>query len=207
MNFILLHGSFNSYNQLKEYWFPKLQKYCILLGHKVYLPHLPTISWDEVTQIGVDSKLAKQSLDIWLDEIKKYTQYFKDKETVFVCHSTGPLFALHLLTNYSLILDSAIFVCPFLTKLSKPVWQVNKVNETYYKSDFDFKRLKKQIPLSYVLYGIDDPYVDTEQSLQFAAKLSSNIIPVKGGEHLNKLQNADLIIELCKTRISLQPTS
>lgn len=207
MNFILLHGSFNSYNQLKEFWVPKLEKACLPRGHKVILPHLPTETWDEVTSIGIDGILQKQSLKIWLKEMDKYLSLFINGETVLICHSTGPLFALHLLSKHSLILDSAIFVCPFLTKLSKPSWQINKVNETYYKSDFDFEKLRKQIPLSYVLYGTDDPYVDTEQSLLFASRLGSIVNPILDGGHLNKKEDADHIIELCKTRITTPHTS
>ncbi|MEK7079430.1 MAG: alpha/beta hydrolase [Patescibacteria group bacterium] len=201
MNFILLHGSFNSYKQLKEFWLPKLENLCQPLGHKVILPHLPTYSFEEVTNLGIEGVLHKQSLEIWLKAIEPHTDLFIDNKTIFICHSTGPLFALHLLSKYPLILDSAIFVCPFLNRLIKSTWQVNKVNETYYKSDFDFEKLKTQIPLSYVFYGTDDPYVDTEQSLLFASKLNSEVAPVVGGGHLNKKENADLILELCKTRI------
>lgn len=201
MNFILLHGSFNSYKQLKELWLPKLERFCLPLGHKVFLPHLPTYSFEEVTNLGTEGALRKQSLEIWLKKMELHSDLFINNKTIFICHSTGPLFALHLLSKYPLILDSAIFVSPFLNRLAKPSWQVNKVNETYYKSNFDFEKLKTQIPLSYVLYGTDDAYVETEQSLLFASKLKSGVIPVVGGGHLNKKENANLILELCKTRI------
>lgn len=201
MNFILLHGSFNSYKQLKEFWLSNLEKVCLPLGHRVILPHLPTYSFEEVTSLGTEGVLQKQNLEIWLKTMEPHSDLFIDNKTVFVCHSTGPLLALHLLSKYPFILDSAIFVSPFLSRLAKPSWQVNKVNETYYKSDFDFKKLKTQIPLSYVLYGTDDAYVETEQSLLFASKLNSEVIPVVGGGHLNKKENADLILELCKARI------
>jgi len=123
------------------------------------------------------------------------------KDLVFIGHSLGPLFILHLVEKFNLHLDSTIFVCPFLLHLKTSPWQINLVNKSFYKSDFDFTQLQRKISTSFVLYGTDDPYVETMQSLVFAKQLGSSVIGVVGGQHLNKEENTNLIVELAKTRV------
>lgn len=202
MTFVLLQGSFNSYNLLKTEWLPRFQAALEPLGHKILLPELPFDNWDEVKAAG-EGATPKQSLDSWTVAFDLfYPQIAQTKDLVFVGHSLGTLFTLHVVEKFNLQLDSAIFVCPFLLHLEKSEWPINLVNKTFYKSNFDFVKLQKLIPQSFVLYGTDDPYVETVQSLMFAKQLSSSVIGVVGGGHLNKAENVDLILELAKTRIS-----
>jgi hypothetical protein len=117
----------------------------------------------------------------------------------------GPLFALHALHKYNIKLDSAIFVSPFLRKLNRP-WQIDLVNQSFYKTDFDFKKLRQLIPLSYVLYSDNDPYVDKVHSIGFAKRLKSSMLFVKRAGHMNtevNLNEFPLVLELCKTRMDL----
>lgn len=123
----------------------------------------------------------------------------------FIGHSLGPLFILHVVEKFDLKLDSAIFISPFLEKLNKS-WQIDLVNKTFYKSDFNFEKLKKLIPVSYVLYSDNDPYVDKKYSLDFVNKLGSSVILVRGAGHMNQEANLNefpLVYELCKTRLDL----
>jgi len=99
--------------------------------------------------------------------------------------------------------DCAIFVAPFL-ELNVVTWQFHLVNKSFYKTDFDFEKLQKLIPVSYAIYGDDDPYVKRQYISDFANKMKSILIPVKGGKHLNaefKFLSFPLIFELCKTRL------
>lgn len=67
-----------------------------------------------------------------------------------------------------------------------------KTRNSKTKSDFTL--------VSYVLYSDNDPYVDKKLSLEFAKKLSSKKILVKGGKHLNSEAGFDdfpLVFELC----------
>ena len=71
--------------------------------------------------------------------------------------------------------------------------------------EFDFKKLKKLIPVSYVLYSDNDPHVSSAFSLEFAEKLGSKTILVKNGGHLNAesgFTSFPLVLELCKELIS-----
>ena len=80
----------------------------------------------------------------------------------------------------------------------------NWLRSHFLKSDFDFNKLKKLMPLSYVVYGDNDPYVKRKHFEEFGTKMGSSFIEVKGGGHLNaefKFYNFPLVFELCKTRL------
>jgi predicted alpha/beta hydrolase family esterase len=96
-------------------------------------------------------------------------------------------------------------VSPFLKDLQRDdLWQFHTVNKTFYKSDFNFAKLKKLIPVSYVLYSDNDPYVPKEFEENFAKKLGSSAIIIQDGGHLNAeagFTQFPLLVELCKTRL------
>lgn len=198
MKFIIFHGSFG---HSQEHWFPIVKESLENIGQTVIVPDFPCEDWDEMTKNGPDIMPKNQSLARWLDVFDSvYKTFTKEDKLCFVGQSLGPLFILHVLEKYNIQLDSAIFACPFLDSLHK-FWQADSVNSTFYKTDFDFKNLQKLIPTSYVLYSDNDPYVINEKSLEFAEKLRSSCIQLKGAGHVNKPENASLIYELCKSRI------
>ncbi|MBI5452716.1 alpha/beta hydrolase, partial [Candidatus Gottesmanbacteria bacterium] len=128
----------------------------------------------------------------------------RHEKLCFIGHSLSPIFILHVIDKYDLKLDSAIFVSPFMRKVG--IWQFDLVNETFYKTDFDFRKLKQLIPVSYVLYSDNDPYVKKEQSIAFAKRIGSSLLFVKRAGHMNlevNLNEFPLIFELCKTRLDL----
>ncbi|MBI2074793.1 MAG: alpha/beta hydrolase [Candidatus Levybacteria bacterium] len=188
MKFVIFHGA---YGNPEGNWFPELKEKLEALGQQVIVPSFPTP--------------YNQNLNFWLSAFEKVKKEFKRGEKLcFIGHSLGPLFILHLIQKYNLKLDSAIFVSPFLEKLGKPLF--DKVNKTFYKNDFDFRKLKKLIPVSYTLYSNNDPYVLSKNSIDFAKKIDSSPIIVKGAGHMNSefgFNKFPLIVELCKTRIEL----
>lgn len=136
-----------------------------------------------------------------METFKQETKNFQpDEQTCIIGHSLGPLFTLHAVEKLSFKIDSAIFVSPFLGKLNK-IWQADKVNGSFYRENFDFNKLRENIPTSYVLYSDNDPYVEIKASLMFAEKMHSSGIIVRGAGHINKEENHPLILELCRTRI------
>lgn len=201
MIYVIFHGS---YGCAGDHWFPDIKKNLELNGQQVYTPQFSREDWDEVTKLGPNQTPINQSLTSWMkvfDKLKT-TIITKDK-LCFVGHSLGSLFILHLVDKYNISLDSAIFVAPFLRKLNKS-WQIDKVNETFYKTDFDFHKLLKLIPLSYVIYSDNDPYVDREYSEEFAEKLNSKMILIRKGRHFNTeagWTKFPQVLNLCKERI------
>ncbi|OGG18923.1 hypothetical protein A3D78_05705 [Candidatus Gottesmanbacteria bacterium RIFCSPHIGHO2_02_FULL_39_14] len=203
MTFVIFHGAFGS---PEENWFPQLKENLESLGQKVLAPQFPVDNWETISKNGPQIPPKNQILTNWLKKFEPIYQEIKNNnKLVFIGHSLGPVFILHLVAKYKLKLDCAIFVIPFMTALNRrDLWQFDHVNTSFYKSDFDFDLLKKQIPLSYVLYSDNDPYVDKKYSLEFAQKLDSSTIVIKGGKHLNieaGFTNFPLVLELYKTRI------
>lgn len=202
MLYVIFHGSYGSAD---SHWFPDLKKNLELHGQQVYIPQFPVENWDEVTKMGPNQIPVNQSLASWFkvfEEVKAKLS-INDK-WCFVGHSLGPLFILHLADKYNMMLDSAIFVAPFLRKLNK-YWQIDKVNETFYKTNFNFNKLRRLIPLSYVIYSDNDPYVDREYSEEFARKLNSKTILISQGRHFNSEAGwikFPLVLDLCKKKLS-----
>lgn len=205
MKFVIFHGSFGAPD---ENWFPALKEKLLLLGQKVIVPQFPCDDWEQLTKLGPKAKNKKQTLANWLKVFEKQVlpKIKKQDKLIFIGHSLGPLFILHIVNKFNLKLDSAIFVSPFLKPIGSKFWQFYKVNKTFYKANFDFKKLRKLIPVSFVLYSDTDPYVKRKFFLEFARKMASSTILVKKAGHFNAAVNFNefpLVYELCKTRLDL----
>ena len=205
MKFVIFHGSFGN---PEGNWFPELKESLEHLGQKVFIPPFPVDDWDSLTKTGRSAKHTNQNLNNWLIAFEKQVlpKIKKGDKLAFIGHSLGPLFILHVVDKFNIQLDSAIFVSPFLRDIGGKNWQFYEVNKTFYKTDFDFRKLQKLIPVSYVLYSDTDPYVDKKYFLEFAKKMDSSTILVKKAGHLNAAVNLNefpLVYELCKTRLDL----
>lgn len=205
MTFVIFHGAFGG---PEENWFPQLKESLEGLGQQVITPQFPIDNWDEVTGNGLKVPPKNQTLDNWMKVFSNILPEIKDEgKLVFIGHSLGPVFILHIVEKYNIKLDCAIFVIPFMSPLKRPdLWQFDLVNASFYKENFDFEKLRKLIPLSYVLYSDNDPYVDKKYSLKFAEKMGSSKIIVQRAGHMNmevNLNEFPLVLELCKSRLDL----
>ncbi len=200
MKFVIFHGSFGS---PEGNWFPELKERLEAFDQEVIVPKLPVEDWNTIKK---DQITENQNLANWFKEFENvYKNLKKDDKVCFIGHSLGCVFILHLVSKYNIKLDSAIFVSPFMESLNG-MWQIEIVNKTFYKKDFDFEKLKKLIPISYTLYSNNDPYVDSKYSLDFSKAINSSPILVSGAGHMNSEVNMNefpLVYELCKTRIDL----
>ena len=184
MKFVLFHGAFGG---PEGNWFPELKEKLESFGQEIIAPQFPVDDWDEVTKKGYSVPPQNQNLKNWLSTFEQLVlpQLKKGDELCFIGHSLGPLFILHVVEKFNLKLDSAIFVSPFLRKLNES-WQIDHVNSSFYKVDFDFEKLKKYISQSWVFYTDNDPYVKKEYALEFADKLNTNRIFIKRAGHFNE---------------------
>lgn len=204
MKFVLVHGAFGS---PQGNWFPELKEKLVSLGQQVIAPQFPVDTWEDITQSGRNVLPKQQLLTRWLSTCEREVlpNIRRGDKACFVGHSLGPLFILHIVNHFNLTLDSAIFVSPFLVRLRR-AWQIDHVNQTFYKIDFDFEKLTKRIPVSYVLYSDNDPYVGKQHSVRFADALNSSLIYVKKAGHMNSEVNLNefpLVFDLCLTRLDL----
>lgn len=206
MKFVIFHGAFGS---PESNWFPELKEKLENLRQEVIAIQFPIDSWDNVTELGENVDLKNQNLQNWLTSFEKkiLIKLRKNDKLCFIGHSLGAVMILHVVDKYNIHLDSAIFVSPFFDRLnSQEYWQFDHANKTFYKSDFDFDKLKKLIPVSYVLYSESDPYVSKSHPLLFSKALDSSFIMVKNAGHLNSEVNMNefpLVFNLCLTRLDL----
>lgn len=204
MKFVIFHGSFGS---PEGNWFQDCKEKLESLGQTVIVPRFPVEDWDELTKNGKDVLPKRQSLENWMNVFEPIAKTFNKGEKIcFVGHSLGPVFILHVVDRFDIQLDSAIFVSPFLSSIPG-FWQFDQVNSSFYKIDFDFEKLRKRIPLSYVLYSKNDPYVPTSRFLEFANNMKSTCIEIPEGGHLNSefgFTSFPRVIELCTSRIGPQ---
>lgn len=200
MKFVLFHGIFGG---AVDNWFPYLQRGLEGVGATVVVPDFPYTTQEDVFKISPGSDV-KQSLVSWMAYSEKQLKDLRNKNKFcFVGHSVGCLFILHLFRKWNFMLDSAFFVAPFLRPLGGK-WYLDYVNKTFYKNDFDFRKLKTLIPTSYVLYSDDDPSVATKLSQEFALKINSQEMLVRGGKHFSiesGFIEFPLLLELCKSRL------
>lgn len=199
MQCVILHGSFGS----KEgNWFPWLKAELEKQGHEVILEQFPIDDWDEIEKKGRDNFNTKQNLNSWLDFFSKNILPKLDmkKKVAIFGHSLSPVFILHFVDRFNLQLKGAVFVSPFLNALAdEKTWHFDVVNRTFFKTDFDWTKLQKLIPHSYVLYGTDDPYVPNNLPITFGNLMGSEIIPIANGGHLGgNYTEFPLLLELVK---------
>lgn len=205
MKFVIFHGAFGS---PEGNWFPQLKDALLALGQEVLVPEFPCDDWNDIVKAGPDASNKHQTLSNWMKVFEKEVllNIKKGEKLIFIGHSLSPVFILHVVSKFNLKLDSAIFVSPFLRDIGGKHWQFKVVNKTFYKKDFDFKKLQKLIPTSFVLYSDTDPYVDKKFFLEFSKKMNSSTILLKQAGHLNSEVNLNefpLVYELCKTRLDL----
>ncbi len=184
MQCVIFHGAFGKKD---GNWFPWLKKELEAMGHEVFLEQYPTDQWADIENGGKNNTNTIQNLTSWTAYFKKnvFPRLDHTKGLVFFGHSLSPVFILHLVDRFNLQLQGAVFASPFLEALNvEATWPFDVVNRTFYKTDFDWKKLKKLIPHSYVLYGLDDPYVPNARPIAFGQHLGSTLIPVEGGKHL-----------------------
>lgn len=206
MKFIIVHGAFGS---PEENWFPDLKERLESLNQEVIIPRFPVEDWDEFNALGPEkAKDKSQNLKNWLKafELQVLSKIETNDKICMIGHSLGPLFILHAIEKYNLKLDCGIFVAPFMRDLGDKYWQFRLANRSFYKSEFDFKKLRKLIPVSYALYSENDPYVPSKEINFFAKKMNSSVIQVKKAGHLNanvNLNEFPLVLELCKSRLDI----
>jgi len=184
MKVVIFHGTVSN---SQSNWTPWLKTELEMLGHEVITPDFPTITWDEVEAEGGNFHPRIQNVTAWLATFESLKESIinSHEKLCFIGHSLGSVFILHLLEKYTISVDLGIFVCPFLTKLEHCVWQINALNETFYKETFNFSKIQNQLKQSYTIYTNNDPYVGIRDSLIFADSIQSTKILIPNGGHLN----------------------
>lgn len=170
--YFIIHGSFS--NPFAN-WFPYLEneiektKPAEMEEPICYVPQFPT---------GV----GFQNYENWERVMDCYDIAKFDEMTIFA-HSIAPAFVCKYLIKHQIKVKKLVFVCGFNNYLG-----VNEAYDSVNKSMFsdDIEKIKNYAEEIICLYADNDPYVKYDAEKDFADKVATKQIIVKGGGHLNK---------------------
>jgi hypothetical protein len=166
VNVIIIHGAYGS---PKENWIPWLRKELVRIGCKVIVPKFPTPKG--------------QSLRNWMKVLDKHKKQF-GPDTVIVAHSLGPALVLRKLEKLDKPIRAVFLVAGFLGALGLP--DFDGINASFFAKRFEWARIRRNAGRVF-LYGSDnDPYVPIREEKEFARKLRTRLVMVKGAGHFNK---------------------
>lgn len=177
-NYFIIHGSFGS---PFGNWFPWLHDFISEDGKDVYVPQFP---------VGV----GLQNYDNWSRLLEYYVELgLINDNTTIIAHSIGPVFVSKFLTENKLKVKKLIFVCGFNNYLGLNE-EYDNVNESMYFDNLE--DVKKYADEIICFYSDNDPYVRYEVEKDFADKVASKQIVVKGGGHINAESGYDTFEEI-----------
>lgn len=180
----IIHGAYGS---PAENWFPWLKSELEKLDCKIFVPEFPTPE--------------NQSLENWLKVFDDYNQYL-DENSIVVGHSLGPAFLLSIIQGLDKPIKAAFFVSGFVDLLGSP--DFDNINKSFTEKDFDWKMIKQNCPIFFVLHSDNDPYVPIEQAKKLAKNLDVDVTLVKNAGHFNGESGYvkfDLILEMIKPHL------
>src|SRR3989338_7591949 len=100
MAFVFFHGSFCT---PRDAWLPWLKKQLKQLGHDVISPQFPVDLWKDVGELDASEYDPKQNLCAWYQTFEEIKDSILNKsDLIFVGHSLGPIFILHLVEKYDI---------------------------------------------------------------------------------------------------------
>ena len=166
-NYFIIHGSFGSpYSN----WFAWLQDFIVSEEKQVYVPNFP---------IGV----GYQSYENWSKLLKVYLDLgLINENTTIIGHSIAPIFVSKFLVENKVKVKKLIFVCGFNNYLGINE-EYDAVNKSMYFNNLE--DVKKHAEEIVCFYSDNDPYVKYEAEKEFADKVATEQILLKGAGHIN----------------------
>jgi predicted alpha/beta hydrolase family esterase len=165
MNFIIVHGTLGA---LEGNWFPWLKKELEKEGYKVFLPRFPTPKG--------------QSLKNWLLVLNSLPVEF-DKNLILVGHSSAPAVILRKLEEIEKPVFAIFLISGFLGEIGNE--EYDKLNASFFKTSFNWKKIRKNTKHIFVYNSDNDPYVPLKKGRELAQKLGVELKVVKNAGHIN----------------------
>lgn len=163
-NAFIIHGATGN---PQENWIPWLKEELEHLGYKVHTPQFPTPDG--------------QNYDNWISVIETYLKDFNE-DTLLIGHSIGATFCLAILEKLDIRIAKTILVSGFVGKLNI---SFDEINETIAERMYDWQKIKNNSHRFAIYHGTDDPYVPDDKAVELATKLSTKVVMVFMGGHLN----------------------
>ncbi len=149
-------------------WFPWLKEELEKKNYRVFVPAFPNSDFPNLTK--------------WLGEFEKYRKYV-DEETIFIGHSLGSSFILHVLQTVDKPIKAAFFVAGFVGPIGDEFDRY--IGDISIRS-FDWKRIRQKCKKFVIFASDNDPYVPMKKTKELYELLpNSELIIIKGAAHLN----------------------
>ncbi|MFA6888235.1 MAG: alpha/beta hydrolase [Candidatus Woesearchaeota archaeon] len=155
----IIHGCNNS---PKDNWFLWLKLKLENKGYTVFVPQFPIYH--------------NQKPEQWMRTLKTYEKHITP-DSIFIGHSLGATFLLHILEKYHI--HTAYIIAGFASRLDNEFDEPTKA----FIHPFDWKIIRKKCKKIYVIHADNDPYVPLKKAEELAKKLGVTICLIKNGGH------------------------
>jgi uncharacterized protein len=182
-NVMVIHGA---YGYPEENWFDWLRKELHGVNIECHVPQLPTPE--------------NQHLSHWTDVFNDSCQHLIHSNTIMIGHSLGAAFVLRWLEQQDCQLKTVVLVGAFLGEVG--IEKFDSINQSFFETEFDWRRIQKNSRQFICYYGDNDPYVKRDHFNFIADHLSAVKIIVSKAGHFNAasgyIQFPQLLIQLKK---------
>ncbi len=163
-NVFIFHGTGGD---PQENWFPWLKEKLEEKGCTTFVPHFPTPEG--------------QSVEAWVTVLKGYEKYINEN-TIFIGHSLGGVFLLHLLPKLPCKVKAVFLVGTPIGILPIKNFEQDKAFGGF---DFRWKEIKQKAETFVVFHSDNDPYVGLENGRELAKHLGVELSFVPHAGHFN----------------------
>ncbi len=163
-NVFIFHGTGGD---PEKNWFPWLRAKLEAKGCNVFVPHFPTPEG--------------QSVEAWLKVLDDYKKQISEN-TIFVGHSLGGVFLLHMLPRLEQK-AKAVFLVGTPIGI-KPIKNYDQ-DRSFGGFDFKWDEIKKKSDAFVVFQSDNDPYVSLENGEELAKHLGVDLSFIPNAGHFN----------------------
>ena len=192
-NYVIVHGTFGHPG---ENWFPWLASEIAKLdksGHTqkedILIPHFPSSSsadydsWKSVLMGYIDSGII-------------------NKNTIFICHSLGPLFVSRVLIEKQIKVKGMICVEAAANHFMGNE-AFDKINSTFFVPSWDYlDQVKKYVDFNYCFYTDNDPHIPFHILKEYVDHAATKSFFIPNSGHFNEASGYTKfpqLLELIKT--------
>ncbi len=188
-NYVIIHSTFGHPG---ENWFPWIAKKITKLDtsgknniEDILIPHFPSSSsadydsWKSVLMGYIDSGII-------------------NKNTIFICHSLGPLFVSRVLIEQKIKVKGMISVEAATNHLmGNPSF--DNINKTFFVPSWEYlDMVKKYVDFNYCFYTDNDPHIPFHIVSQYVKHAATKSFFIPGAGHFNTASGYNTFPQLLK---------
>ena len=176
-NYIIIHGTFGHPG---ENWFPWLAEEISKLDESgntskedILIPHFPSSAYADY--------------DSWKSVIMGYIDSgIVNKDTIFICHSLGPLFISKILIEEQIKVKGLICVEAAANHLMGNE-SFDRINQTFFIPSWEYlDQVKQYIDFNYCFYTDNDPHIPYNILKTYVDHAATKAFFIEGAGHFNE---------------------